>query len=56
MLCSLGPLVDDAKMLTMLVNENISASGTPCTRERLGAHDAEANLSLMFLCAIEQFS
>jgi predicted homoserine dehydrogenase-like protein len=36
--------------------ENISASGTSCTRAWLGAHDAEANLSLMFPCAIEQFS
>ena len=40
------PLVYDATMLTMLENENISASGTSCTRAWLGSHGV-ANLSLM---------
>ena len=53
---SLRPLAYDATMLTMLENENISTSGTSCPRAWLGSHDAEANLSLMLACAIEQFS
>ena len=54
--CVDRPLAYDATMLTMLGNENISASGTSCTRAWLGSHDAEANLSLIFPRPIEQIS